>query len=124
MKKLILLVLGLCVAGLAAWAVPREQEHKPVKIEIQNVFPVVDAIQVATVDAQVAIQVQTAGEHWRDMRSIVDAERPPEVALPGLSMRYRRSPNFVAITTLSKLNSPNTVLRASVKERRHLPDIL
>lgn len=63
MKKVLFLLMGLFVAGLAAWAVPKEFKEKPVKIEILNVMHA---------DAIVAIQsgiqydnIQTEDYLWR-----------------------------------------------------------
>lgn len=49
MKKQFILLLGFLVAGLAAWAIPREYKQHPVKVEVQ--YAAIQADFQATVNS-------------------------------------------------------------------------
>lgn len=85
MKKVTLLLLGLFVAGLAAWAVPREYNaaKEPVKIEIQKFVQV--ASDVTAIDNAMTVEGQAAV-----VKTEVDASLTvPEMEKVCLSSRYR-----------------------------------
>lgn len=102
MRKFIILLLGFCVAGLAAWAVPREQKQS-IKQEFTDVYQFSEvsaiAVEMLSIEKSADIAFVTA----RQSMTSTYAEIPAKTGLE--THRYRWQETIHSFNTSTKIKA-------------------